>query len=157
VKVLPATAKDFAWLMQHADCRLTSEAHGMKAVDAAGRLHGVVAFDSFTSNSCQAHMAVASPIAWRRLLPECFRFVFETLKLGVGLAIICSTNERSLRMVRSLGFRELVRIRDVYGAGRDMVVSEIRREDCLHWLDYGKRKEAAHGRRKPLPAVHAHG
>ena len=140
-----ATPQDFPWLTARAGYVGTPCARAMKVVDATGRIRAMVAFDDFTSGSCQAHMASDSPIAWRRLIPAVFCFPFEQLKLCVMIGVIAGDNAKSLQQTRHLGFRETYRVADAWKPGVPMVVHEIRREDCVKrgWLP--PAQEEAHG------------
>lgn len=127
---------DLPWIETRAGCCLTSRAKGMKAVDAAGCIRGMVAYDDFTPNSCVVHQAADTPIAWRRLIPACFIYPFEQLGLALVVGTVPANNERALRMTRRLGFREAHRLKDAWAPGVDMVMHELRRADCvrLGWL-----------------------
>lgn len=133
MRVRAARPEDFAWLEARAGCALTPRARGIRALDASGATRGVVAYDMWTPTSCQAHMAVDTPAAWRPLLRHCFHYPFQALGLQLLLGIIPAHNAKSLAMARALGFRETYRVRDGWAPGDDMVVHEMRREDC-RWL-----------------------
>lgn len=124
------------WLCKRAGCQLTQAAKAIAAVDDAGRVRGMVAYDDFTRNSCVVHQAVESPIAWRTLIPTCFVYPFEELHLGVVIGTVPANNARALRMTQRLGFRETYRVREAWAPGVDMVVHELRRADCVRmgWL-----------------------
>ena len=140
MKLLQAAPEDFSWLAKRTNAKVSREARAMKVVDEAGHIRGMVLFDDFWPNSCEAHMAVETPIAWRRLIPACFLFPFEARKVGVVRAEISSANPRSLRMARALGFREVTRIRQGYSVQEDIVVHELRPEDCQQWLPSAQGK-----------------
>lgn len=140
MKMRAATMLDLQWIRERAHCELTPRARAMVAEDSKGVIRGMVAYDCFTPNSCQVHMAVESPIAWRYLIPACFVFPFDVLGLGVVVGVVCGSNEKSLRMTKKLGFREVYRVRDGWEPGEDMVVHELRRAD-VRWLE--QPKEAA--------------
>jgi RimJ/RimL family protein N-acetyltransferase len=67
----------------------------------------------------------------RQLLTEAFRYAFGAV--GVLVAIIRASNERSLRLARHLGFKDTYRVADGWQAGEDMLVLEMRRAQC-RWL-----------------------
>lgn len=141
MRVLATTSADLMWIRQRTGCGLTPAAKGIKAVDASGRIRGLVAYDGWTPNSMQAHMAVDSPIVWRSLLVPSFSYPFEECGKGLLLGIIAADNPRSLAMVVALGFRETYRVRDGWSAGVDTVLFEMRREEC-RWVAQQKREAA---------------
>lgn len=130
MQIMAACPVDFAWFHQRTHWPLGPLATAIKAVDASGRIRGMVACDCFTPNSCHVHMAVDTPIAWRRLAPAVFIYLFLQLGLGVAVGLVRASNKASLGMARALGFRETHRIRDGWQPGEDFVVHELRREDC---------------------------
>lgn len=142
MEVLQASAReDFDWILRRAHCVLTPYARALKAVDREGAIRGMVAFDNWTENAVQVHMAVDAPIVWRRLLPAAFRFAFEHAGKGLMVGITPASNARSLNFQWKTGFRPAYRIRDGWAAGEDMVISEMRREECRYL-----NREVAHGR-----------
>jgi hypothetical protein len=76
VKVTAAGLIDMQWIRAATHCVLTPAARAIKAVDAGGRIRGMVAYDWWTENAVYAHMAVDTPIAWRALIPPCFEYPF---------------------------------------------------------------------------------
>jgi RimJ/RimL family protein N-acetyltransferase len=108
--------------------------HAIEAVDEDGRIVGMVGYDGWMPGAVCLHIAIEHPAALRRLLRPGFGVAFDPQPRGVGkvaaLATVLSTNERSLRLVRHLGFREVYRGRDWSGPGVDFVVHEMRREEC---------------------------
>lgn len=141
-RILQATtAEDFAWIIAHAHCVLTPYARALKAVDESGAIRGMVAFDNWTENAAQIHMAAENPAVWRHLLPAAADFAFEHVGKGVVFGLTPASNEKALKLSRRAGFRQRYRIADGWAKGEDMVISEMRKEDC-RWL----KSEASHGR-----------
>ncbi len=130
---MAADKLDLFWLCQMTGAVLTANARGIKAVDSRGHTRGVIAYDNWTENSCQAHMAVSTPIAWRTLLGSAFSYPFEELGRGLILAVIQSSNIKSLKVAAHMGFRMAHRVRDGWAIGEDLVMLELRREDC-RWI-----------------------
>lgn len=128
--VADAEAADFGWIAERTGVVLTTSARGVKVVDSAGRTRGVVAFDDWTPNAVTAHIASDTPIAWRKLLPAALHYVFGLVGLGVLVAQVASSNIRSLAFVEAAGFRRLTSIRDGIRVGVDLVLFEMRRENC---------------------------
>ena len=147
MRVTAGHAAAFAWVQERTGCVLTPHARAIQAVDASGRICGVVAYDCWTPHSVQAHMAVDYPAVWRSLLRPAFEYPFEEAGRGLVLGIIPAGNARSCALARRLGFREAYRVRDGWAVGEDLVVHELRREEC-RWL----KKEKPHGQVQSLAA-----
>ncbi len=130
LEAIPCGATALQWLIERTQAALTPHAKGIAAVDR-GRVRGMVVYDNWTHNSVQAHMAVDSPIVWRTLLPEVFRYPFQ--HRGVLLGVIPEDNHRSNDMVMALGFRLRHAITDGWAEGVDLNIYEMRREEC-RWL-----------------------
>lgn len=136
-RVLAVPQSALAWLEERTGAVLTRQARGIAAVDAAGRIRGMVAYDNWTENSAQCHMATETPVAWRTLARPAFAYPFVQAGRGVLIGIIRARNTPSLRMATHLGFEVLQRLKDAGAVGEDLVVLQMRRQDC-RWL-----KEAA--------------
>jgi L-amino acid N-acyltransferase YncA len=132
MRVQAAPPKHFPWLTSRTGCVLTEQARAIEALDGRGLIRGMVAYDGWTENSVQAHMAVDTPIVWRSLLGPAFEYPFTECDKGVLIGIIPGHNARSVAMTRSLGFQEAHRVRDGWAKGDDLVVFEMRREECRH-------------------------
>lgn len=133
MRVEAATAEDLAWLCQRAGCVLTGNAKGVAVKDSQGRTRGVVGYDGWTPNSVQCHMAVNTPVAWRALLRPAFAYPFEEAGRRVILAVIPAGNVRSVHLAKRFGLRETHRVRDGWAPGEDLVLLEMRAEECP-WL-----------------------
>lgn len=121
------------WLASRAKLEVHPGLLALEAVDGEGRTVGAVGFDGWMPGAVCLHVALEQPIALRRLLPVVMNTVFDAPPRGMGkaaaIATILSTNERSLKLVSRLGFREVYRGRDWQGPGIDFVGFELRRED----------------------------
>lgn len=135
-----APPPDFLWLQRRTGCALTSDFNAIRATNALGHVLGMVGFCDWTENSVQAHMAVDAPVVWRELLPAAFRYAFEERGRGILLGVIPSHNLRSIRFAKHVGLVETFRIKDGWSSGDDLVLLEMRRENC-RWLT-GQRKAA---------------
>lgn len=131
--VRAAPPEHFEWLIARAGCAVTSGLRAIEAVDAKGRIHGMIGYDLWTPNSVQLHQAVETPIAWRSLIKPGFEYPFIQCGKGLLLGLTPSSNERALAMNRRLGFRETHRVKDACAVGEDLVVFEMRKEEC-RWL-----------------------
>lgn len=130
---LTGAPSDIAWATEHSGASIPPDSVGIKAVDSQGRIRGTVFYAEWTETSVQAHMAVDTPIAWRALLPEVFRYPFVQCGRRLLMGTIAGDNRKSLILARHLGFEVTYRIRDAKAVGVDLVLVEMRREDC-RWL-----------------------
>ena len=127
-----APREHYGWLIERAGAPLTGAARAIEAVDAKGVIRGMVAYDFWTDNAVFAHVAVETPIAWRSLLPAIFDYPFNEAGKGVLVAMVSGDNLKSLRMCSHLGFRVAHRIKDGKAQGVDMVMFEMRRDECRY-------------------------
>lgn len=131
----PDGKRDFRWLTERTEACLTGKARGIECVDERdGRVVAMMVYDQLTHNSCFGHLAIDVPAAWRRLARPTFEYPFRQLGKGVMFCGISHLNDRSLALVRHLGFREIARFRDFVNVGVDMLFFEMRRETC-RWLE----------------------
>lgn len=137
MNVLPALAEDLVWLASRTKA-LTTDALGLKVTDKDGRVRGMVAFDGWTDNAAEMHIALDTPIAGRRLLVPAFCCAFISFDLGLVTANVRATNTRSRALVKSLRFAETGKTLDGWAPGESMVRYEMRRENCP-WLPSGRR------------------
>jgi L-amino acid N-acyltransferase YncA len=128
--VSAADSADFAWLVGMTQCAPTAGMTAIKATDANGKIRGMVGYDGWTESAVFAHMAVDTPVAWRSLIPACFEYPFNACGKHVLMGVIPSHNTASWGLAKHLGFRIAYAIRDGWAMGDDLLVLEMRRENC---------------------------
>lgn len=104
------------------------------------RLIAVVGFNGFCGGLCQMHMAGDGNWITREYLRVAFGYPFTQLKLAAVMGVVGADNERALKLDQHLGFREVHRVKDGWGNGIDLVLLEMKREDCKY---IGKDHELA--------------
>ncbi len=139
--VRDAPIEHFGWMFQRAQCAFTVNFKAIEALDGRGQIVGMTGFDMWTYNSVQIYIALRSRAALRALIYPTFQYVFDQLGLGVALATIRATNERSLALAKHAGFVEIYRVKDGIAPGEDTVHLEMRKENC-RWLTTPTRKAA---------------
>lgn len=103
-----------------------------------GRLRAVVVYCNFQGKSCQTHIcSVGEHWLNKRYLWAMFDYPFEKLGLKVILAVIAGNNEKSLKLSRKLGFKDVAKIPDAHDDG-DLVILTMRPDEC-RWLTLGAR------------------
>lgn len=133
ITVRAAPREHLPWLAQRARLNVSPVLRAIEVVDG-DRILGMVGYDGWTPSACSAHIALEHPAALRHLLRPGFRVPFLELNRTVLIATVLSTNERSLALVKRLGFREVFRGRDWFEVGTDLVWHEMRREEC-RWVE----------------------
>jgi hypothetical protein len=127
-------AEGCAWVAARTGLAVTPRARSVVACRADGLVRAAVVLDGWTSHSVQLHMASESPIAWRRLIPELTRYVFEGCRrqgdppVLVVMGHLRSDNTLALRLALRAGFQVETRVRGVFGPGVDLVLVSYRRE-----------------------------
>jgi RimJ/RimL family protein N-acetyltransferase len=123
---------EFQWLIERTGCDVTVGYKAIKIVDATGKIHGMVGYGNWTANSVVLTIALDNPAALRETLKWAFRYPFEQCGRGIALAMVRGKNKRSLSLCNKVGFREVYRVKDGIEIGEDMVMFQMRREDCRY-------------------------
>lgn len=135
--VRPAHPTSYPWLASRANLVIGPAFRAIEAVDATGRIHGMVGYDGWTDNAVCMHVALDNPAALRALVKVGFGIAFDPAPTGCGrgvaLAQVVGTNERSLTLVKRLGFEPLCVVKDGWAKGLDMTWWQMRREGC-RWI-----------------------
>lgn len=100
-----------------------------------GKIAAMVGYDYWTENAVQMHVWIPDfrALADRKFLRETFRFPFEIGNKGLAIAVTPAHNTTSLKFQKFLGFEEKYRIQDGWAIGDDMIISELKRSNCV-WL-----------------------
>jgi len=98
-------------------------------------LLAVALFDHWTYNSVNAHIWSSSPrgLLSPLFVTEIFRYAFEISGRKIVLVITPADAKESLKFSQALGFREVYRVKDGWKEGIDLIVKEMRKEEC-RWL-----------------------
>ena len=131
--VRQAPPEDFGWLIHRVGCAPTTDFRAIEAVHEDGRIAGMIAFDTWWGNAAQMHFAIDEPLCFRKLAPEAFRYVFSMAKRDVVVGWVPESRADLHSLALRLGFTELCRVKDGWGRGVDVIMVELRRENC-RWL-----------------------
>lgn len=106
----------------------------IKLVSDAGELQAMVGYDFWTLNAVQMHIWIKHPEAYlsREFIQEGFGYPFNSGR-NLVIGVTPGDNTRALEFNRKIGFRETYRIKDGWSLGTDMVIQEMRRDEC-RWL-----------------------
>jgi RimJ/RimL family protein N-acetyltransferase len=130
MQAIGAFDHDYQWLVDRVGCFIDPGFRAIKIVDEGGRIHGMVGYGAWTENSVMCHIALDNPAALRTMVTAGFKYPFEMAGRGVMLATVRASNVRSYRLCRRLGFEEAYRIKDGIAVGEDIILMQMRREDC---------------------------
>ena len=125
--------RDWEWIKLRASPVLCEDTDGVVA-ERNGELVAAAVFDSFSENSCLAHIVIEDPLVLRHhFLNFAFQLAFTVKDVGVVTGLTPADNQEALRFNKKIGMREVYRIKDGYKIGVDFVLQEMRREEC-RWL-----------------------
>lgn len=140
MRVRAAPKEHYGWFTAQTGYAVPGDFRAIEAVDSRGAVRGMVGFDGWTPASVRMHMALGSPIYARHLLEPAFDYPFNQEGRAVVVGMISEANPRSLFLARRLGFSDCGRVRDGWAPGEDIVILELRRENCRFLA--GQRKAA---------------
>lgn len=110
----------------------TGHFKGIVQLNSDYEIVAAVGYDQWTPNSVQLHVWIPRPKEIsRKFIQEGFRYPFDYKGLVIGLTP--GNNAAALSFNRRVGFKEVYRMKDAWDVGVDVVVQEMRREDC-RWL-----------------------
>lgn len=97
-------------------------------------LRAMVIYDSWTNTAVQAHIYSTGPAALfsREFLEEIFGYPFIQCGKSIVYTVTPGDSEASLAVSKFLGFKETYRMLDGWDRGVDMVVKEMRKENCKY-------------------------
>lgn len=130
----------YEWLVERTGLNLSIGFRAIEAIDKDYVICGMVGYDDWTPNSVQMHMALKYPAAARHLVRPAFKYPFEQAGRAVVIGVTPGDNEAALKLNRHLGFRQICRVKDGWKPGIDMVIQEMRRDECrfLNGVDHGR-------------------
>ena len=132
---------DWPWIKAQASPVLCEDTTGIIAVRNGIRVAAAV-FDSWSPNSCLAHLIIQDPFVLRHgFLHQAFRLVFITRDRGLMTGLTPANNRKALALNKHIGFREVYRIPDGHKPGIDSVLQIMIRDEC-RWLDLPKERAA---------------
>lgn len=103
-------------------------------LDETGNIIAATGYDHWTPNSVSMHVWIPDP---KRMVPkfvkESFRYPFEIGNRGLVIGVTPGDNTRALEFNKKIGFRETHRVKDGWALGTDMVIQEMRRDEC-RWI-----------------------
>lgn len=128
------------WMYNHLRFEMTARMKGIIALDENNRPLGGCVFENWTYTGGEIHVIVTNSLVLRhRFIEEMLTYFFKTCDRKVLFCTILSSNEKCLKFVRHIGFTEVSRIKEGYDEGVDLVIHELRRENC-EWIEHGQAR-----------------
>jgi RimJ/RimL family protein N-acetyltransferase len=131
VRVRAAAPEEYGWLTARTGYQPGGDFRAIVA--EAGRVRGLVGFDRWTPASVHMHVALDSMAAGRPLLHSAFAYVFGQCERRLARGEVRASNLRVIALALHLGFRQAHTVKDGWEAGDDLVLLEMRREEC-RWI-----------------------
>ena len=136
--------KHFGWFCEKVPTVWSDSTGGYVIVDEdTDTPQAAILFHRWTNSTCTVAVVIDNPIALRHnLLETAFRLAFiEGARIKVIIEI-SSKNEKSLVCSKNVGFEEIFRIEDGYDVGDDLVILEMKKENC-RFINKEEFKEVA--------------
>lgn len=123
---------DWPWIKSELQIMQHEDTKGITAVDGDSfDILGCVVLDSWTPKTVTAHIVIKKPMVLRHgFLEEAFNFVFNIADREVMIGTVLSNNEKALKFDKKMGFEEKYRIKDGWDKGVDLILIEMRKENC---------------------------
>ena len=127
-----ASQVELEFLCKKLDFICNSHSNGVLIENEYGGIGAMAMYDRWTYSAVEMHAYSSSPKYVFR--PEFCRAIFEYPFIQqnkmLAFAVTPCDNTASIALARWLGFKEVYRIRDGWKPGTDMVIQELRRENC---------------------------
>lgn len=142
--VQAARPEHFSWLVQRTSVELSANFRAIEALDdipgfcqRCGQVHGcirgMVGYNGWTESGVSMHVAIETPGALKAIIRPAFEYPFIEGGKQYVMGITPGDNAKALKFNKHVGFRETYRVKDGWSKGVDLVLQEMRREDC-RWI-----------------------
>lgn len=142
MKIRAATHKEISYVCEKISFNYNSNSNGLLIEDEVGGIGAMAIYDRWTNSAVEMHAYSKHPrfVFRPEFCRAMFEYPFTQQNKMLAFAVTPCDNTASLALARFLGFREVYRIRDGWDSGTDMVIQEMRRENCrfLEKVDHGK-------------------
>jgi hypothetical protein len=125
---------DWGFIQSQAPILRVEDTTGIMAIDEdTNTTVGAAIMDNWTHNSVQMHFIVTDPMVLRHgFLEEVFDFIFNVKQLGYIYGMVRETNIKALKIDTHMGFTEKLRLPDAWAVGEDIIVVELKKENCQY-------------------------
>lgn len=109
-----------------------SLSNGVLIEDENGGIGAMAIYDRWTHTAVEMHAYSTGPkyVFNPAFCRAMFEYPFVQLNRKLAFAVTPCDNIASIALARFLGFKETYRIHDGWNTGTDMVIQELRRENC---------------------------
>lgn len=126
-----ASRSEIEWVCGKLPYTATSQTKGVLNV-TEDKIGAAILYDGWTPNAVHVHVYSAGPafLFSPDYLSEIFTYGFVQCGKGKLFTVTPSSETASLAVSRYLGFTETYRMQDGWAVGVDMVIKEMKRENC---------------------------
>jgi hypothetical protein len=130
---------DWGFIQSQAPILRVEDTTGIMAIDEeTNTTVGAAIMDNWTHNSVQMHFIVTNSMVLRHgFMEEIFDFIFNVKKLSYIYGMVRETNEKALKIDAHMGFVEVLRLPDAWAVGEDILVVELKKENCQYLPQQG--------------------
>lgn len=136
-----ATQSEIEFVCGKISFSYSHDSNGVIIEDEMGGVGAMAMYDRWTYSAVEMHAYSSSPkyVFNPEFCYAMFEYPFVEQNKMLAFAVTPCDNTASIALARFLGFREVYRIRDGWKPGTDMVIQELRRENCrfLEQIKYG--------------------
>jgi hypothetical protein len=126
---------EWSWFKERTHVIACEDSQGIVAIDETGRIHAIAAFDSFTVDACNVHMAIDNPFVLRHgFLNEIGRHLFHACGRKRIFGLVPANNKKALKLDKHIGMHEVARVPDAVAEGIDYIVMRMDKADC-RWIE----------------------
>jgi hypothetical protein len=131
-KIRAGTPDEIAYVCDKIEFVKYDRSNAIVIENEVGGVGAMAIYDRWTNTAVEMHAYSASPkyVLHPAFCKAMFEYPFIQQNKMLAFAVTPCDNVASIALARFLGFREVYRIRDGWDSGTDMVIQEIRRENC---------------------------
>lgn len=134
--------RDWQWVQINLPIAWTSDTKGIVAENEEGERLGAAICDQWTWTSVTVHQIILAPMILRHgFFEEVAEYVYVHADRAIMYGLVPSDNKRALKLNKNIGFTEVARLKDAVNFGIDMVILELRKNDCRFLSDELKDAE----------------
>lgn len=132
-------ARVSAWVSETIGCLPWPDGTAALGLEEDGELVAGVVLDGYMEKGCGSLHCAGVGKQWlsRRFLLAVFDWCFNQLELKVLINKVSGANAASLRFTEHIGFSQLARFPKAWDGENDLVLFELRRENC-RWIKGGR-------------------
>ena len=127
------------WVAEKIGCNPWPDDTAALGLEENGALVAGVVLDGYMAHGCGSLHCAGVGKHWlnRQFLLAVFDWCFNQLDLKVLLNRVSGANAASLRFTEHVGFSQLARFPKAWDGENDLVLFELRRENC-RWIEGGR-------------------